>query len=215
MTSLTHLTVSAAQTYMNFGYGHQSFYFIILQPVIRNMRKQSVIIIILCLSFVSTSAQFDTVWIKNNIRKCADSMAHGFTTKNWEMYARYSYPAIIGSMGGKEQFKKIISETFAQIPDSAWKLYEPGKVLQVIKTEGDMQAVIELKSVLAWDNSLITTVSHLIGESWNGGLFWTFFGNDGDTEAAKLIKPDLSPLIIIPKRKDTTGPVAPAKQRKN
>jgi len=194
---------------MKFGYPEQSIYSVILKHIIRNMRKQSVILILLCFGFFSSSAQFDTTWVKANIRKCADSLTRGFKTKDWELYARYSYPAMIGSMGGKEEFTKMISGTFALIPDSAWELYEPGKVLQVIKTPGDLQAVIELKSVILFEGSRITSVAHLIGESWDGGLFWTFFGSEGDKEMARLIKPDLGEQLMIPPKKETKQTLAP------
>ena len=92
---------------------------------------------------------------------------------------------------------------FRAIPDSAWKKYEPGKILQVIKTAGDLQAVIELNYVLEWQGYRTITTIHLIGESWDGGLFWTFFNSEGDVILAKLIKPDLSDQLIIPQKKET------------
>lgn len=101
---------------------------------------------------------------------------------------------------------------YAAIPDSAWKLYEPGKILQVIKTDGDLQTVVELKSVLEWEGNLITTVSYLIGESWNGGLIWTFFDSEGDRTRALLIKPDLSSQLVLPQKRETTEP-APVKAK--
>src|SRR4030095_9059174 len=84
--------------------------------------------------FCSSPAQFDTSFAKTSIRNCDDSLISGFKTKNWELFARYSYPSLIGTMGGKEEFKKYIAMMFDPIPDSAWKQYEPGKILQVIKT---------------------------------------------------------------------------------
>lgn len=169
------------------------------------MPKKPIILLLLIIS-LSATAQFDTVWVTRNISRCADSLAYGFKTKNWNLYARYSYPAIIGSMGGKEEFKKMISETYAIIPDTAWKLYEPGKILQVIKTAGDMQAVMELKSVLLFEGARITSITYLVGESWDGGLFWTFFGSEGDKEMARLIKPDLDEQLMIPPKKETKEP---------
>ena len=108
-------------------------------------------------------SQFDTSFAKANIRSCADSMCIGFKTKNWELFTRYSYRALIGSIGGTAEFRQYMEMMFLPIPTEAWKQYEPGKILQVIKTDGDFQAVIELKSILEWQGSSITTVSHLIG----------------------------------------------------
>jgi hypothetical protein len=180
------------------------------------MIKRFVFAIISCAFIFSRSpAQFDTSFAKANIRHCADSLTIGFKTKNWELFTRYNYPALIGSMGGKNEFMKNMAMMFSEIPDSAWKQYERGRILQVIKTGGDLQTVVELKSILDWQGRRITTVTHLIGESWDGGLFWTFFDSEGDRNAALLIKPDLSEQLIIPKKMEKTEPVPPGQKTKN
>ena len=78
----------------------------------------------------------------------------------------------------------------------------------MIKTGGDYQAVIELKSIIEWQGIRITSTSHLIGESWDGGLFWTFFDNEGDRASALLIKPDLNEQLIIPQLKEIKEPLS-------
>lgn len=180
------------------------------------MIKRLLIFLFVFLFFAQAQAQFDTIFAKTNIRNCADSLCHGFKTKNWELFTRYNHPALIGSLGGTKEFMNYMAMMFASIPDSAWKLYEPGKILQVIKTEGDLQTVIELKSVLNWEGRRITSITHLIGQSWDGGLFWTFFDSEGDRAAALVIKPDLSDKLIIPPKKEITESVAaPAKSKQN
>ncbi len=176
------------------------------------MIRKSLIAFFLVTVFHTAHAQFDTLFAKTNIRHCADSMAKGFRTKNWELYARYVHPALIGSMNGKAELIKFMQETFAGMPVNAWKQYGPGKILQVIKTEGDLQAVIELKSVLEWEGQRISTTTHLIAQSWDGGLFWTFFDSEGDREVAKTIKPDLSDKLNIPKKKEDVEMI---KEKKN
>lgn len=171
------------------------------------MAKRSIIPLIFLLLTGAAHAQFDTIFAKTNIRNCADSMAKGFKTKNWELYTRYVYPAMIGSMGGKAEMIEFMDKSFASIPDTAWKEYRTGKILQVVKTAGDLQTVIELRSVLEWQGQRFTTLTHMIGESWDGGLFWTFFDSEGDIETAKMIKPDLSDLLIVPKKKETVVPI--------
>lgn len=179
------------------------------------MIKRFFLLIFFSLSVSLAYSQFDTSFAKASIRSCADSMCIGFKTKNWELFTRYSYPALIGSVGGTAEFRQYMEMMYLPIPAEAWKQYETGKILQVIKTPGDLQAVIELKSVLEFQGQRITTVSHLIGESWDGGLFWTFFDSEGDREKAKLIKPDLADPIIIPQKRETTEPLSPASKTKN
>ncbi len=166
------------------------------------MIKRFILFAFIIFSFRESYAQFDTVFAKTNMRHCADSMATGFKTKNWELYVRYVYPTMIGSMGGKAEMIKFMDSTFIAVPGSAWKEYKAGKILQIIKTAGDLQAVIELISVLEWQGQRITTVTHMVGDSWDGGLFWRFFDSEGDMATAKLLKPDLSDLIIIPEKKE-------------
>lgn len=173
------------------------------------MIKRFFPVISCCLFFTCAQAQFDTSFIKKNIRHCADSLTFGFKTKNWEVFTRYSYPAMVASLGGAKEFSGYISQILGQAPDSAWKKYEPGKILQVLKKGGDYQAIIELKSIIEWQGTRISTTSHLVGESWDGGMFWTFFDSQGDRMAAKMIDPGLDDKLIIPQREEKRESVIP------
>lgn len=170
------------------------------------MLKRSLLFFLLVLASLFSQAQFDTSFIKSNILRNADSLTNAFKAKDWVKFTRYSYPAMVGSLGGATEFGSYISNMFSQIPDSAWKQYEPGKILQVIKTGGDYQAVVELKTIIEWEGIRSTSTSHLVAESWDGGYFWTFFDSQGDDKAARLIKPDLSKLIVIPPRDEKREP---------
>lgn len=152
-------------------------------------------------------AQFDTSFVEKNLLRCADSLTAGFKTKNWEQFTRYSYPAMVASLGGTAAFSNYIAQMFGQVPASAWKKYEPGKVLQLIKTGRDYQAIIELKTILEWEGNLVHSTTHLVGSSWDGGLFWTFFDSQGEERAARQIMPELDPQLRIPKREELKEPV--------
>lgn len=169
-----------------------------------------------CFLFVviSLPAQFDTSYVKKNIRNCADSMMVGFKTRNWDLFTRYSYPALVGSMGGTKGFSSYIAETFSAIPDSAWKKYESGKILQVVKAGKDLQTIIEQHTILEWQGYRIRSTSYLIGESWDGGQFWTFFDSQGDAAASRQINAALSPALIIPKTIETQEPLTTQSKKK-
>jgi hypothetical protein len=179
------------------------------------MIKRPFLVLFFLFSISRAYSQFDTSFAKKNIRQCADSLTYGFRTKNWELFTRYNYAGLIGSMGGKDEFTRYMALMFSQIPDSAWKQYEPGRILQVIKTGGDLQTVIELKSVIEWEGRRITAVNYLVGESWDGGLFWTFFDSQGDRISALLIKPDLSDQLIIPAKMEKVEAISPQPKTKN
>ena len=165
------------------------------------MVKKLILISLISISSSVSYAQIDTFFVKHNIHRCADSLAHAFKTKNWDLFTTYSYPALIGSLGGVRKFKEYIQETLSVAPDSAWKQYEPGKILQIVKTNRDIQAIIELHTRIAMDSMQISTTTYLVGESWNG-LHWTFFDSRGDRNIALTVKPDLSPELVIPRKKE-------------
>ena len=164
--------------------------------------------VLVLFAITDSYAQFDSSFVKSQIHKCADSLAYGFRTRNWDVFARYSNPGMIGTMGGVEAFKQFLSSTFSAIPENAWKQYKPGSILQVVKSGADLQCVIELNSIVEVEEKRVTSKSHLIGQSWDGGIFWTFFDSQNDRLAAKQIKPDLSEVIVIPaKVEDKVDPV--------
>jgi hypothetical protein len=176
------------------------------------MYKRLLVVILLFLSTGDdTKAQFDTAYAKAAIRRCADSLTQGFKTKNWELFSRYSYPAMVASLGGKEAFIRSVAKAFDPVPDSAWKRYEPGAVLQVIKTGTGMEAVVELHTKVEWQGLRVISLSHLVASSWDGGYFWTFFDSGNDAATAKKIKPELSSQLIFPKGTEKTEPLAPRK----
>jgi len=166
------------------------------------MKMRLVLAFILLLSAIKGRAQFDTAFAKKNMVRCGDSLCKAFKSKNWDLYSRYTNPAIIGTLGGKEEFSKLMLTTFATIPAVAWKVYKPGKVLQVIKLPHEMQGLLELNSVLEWEGKRVSSTAYLVAQSWDGGLNWTFFDSQSDAAAAKTIKPDISPELVYPPRKE-------------
>jgi len=188
--------------------------YIPLTIIIRNMLKRLLLSSCCVFMLLVSQAQFDTSFAKKRVSRCADSLIDGFKTRNWEQFARYSNPAMIGTMGGKQAFITYIAQTFSSIPDSAWKLYKPGTVLQIVKTATELQAVIELHSVIEWEGRRISATSFLIGQSWDGGMFWTFFDSQSDRNAARTIKPDLSPDIIIPEKVEKIETIPPPSKNK-
>lgn len=171
------------------------------------MRKKLLFIFFLFSATLPLQAQFDTASAKQQLRQCADSFAIAFLKKDWNQYLQYSNPAMVALMGGQAAFKSTVAGNFAKIPDNSWKQYEIGKILQIVKTDRELQAVVELQSVLELNGLFIHTTSSLIGQSWDGGRFWTFFGNEGDRMMALAIKPDLSNEIILPLKKEYSEPV--------
>ncbi len=136
-----------------------------------------------------------------NIYRSADSMMAAFKRKDWPTFARYNHPAMMKMMGGRQAFASFIGEQMKQIPDTAIKKLETGKILQVIKTDKDQQCVIEQKMEMHLEGATISNTTYLIGESLDGGKNWTFFDASTKALAPKDIKPDISPELKIPEKK--------------
>jgi len=136
-----------------------------------------------------------------NIYRSADSMMAAFKRKDWSTFAQYNHPAMMKMMGGPEAFASFIGEQMKQIPDTAIKKLETGKILQVVKTNNDQQCVVEQKMEMHLEGTTISNTTYLIGESLDGGKNWTFFDASTKAMAPKDIKPDISPQLKIPEKK--------------
>jgi hypothetical protein len=147
------------------------------------------------------------------MKTCADSLVLGFKTRDWELYSRYSNPTVIGAMGGKYEFIVLVRDMFSKVPDSAWKKYEAGKILQVVRNGKDLQGIIELQSVLEWQGVRVTSTAYMVAESWNNGYTWTFFDSQGDINDARVIIPTLSHELVIPEKKEIMEPLPATGQK--
>lgn len=185
-----------------------------LRAIIRNMTKRSFFLVFFILTGIFAQAQFDTSFAKQRMRQYADSLVTGFKTRNWDMYARYTNPAIIGSVGGRYEFVVLVREMFANVPDSAWKKYEAGNILQILKSGKDLQGIIELHSIVEWQGVRVTATAYLIGESWNNGLTWTFFDSHGDANGSRVLMPSLSPDLVVPTKQEKMEPLDPTLQNR-
>ena len=143
--------------------------------------------------------------IEVNIYRSSDSMMQAFKNKDWATFAQYNHPAMLKMMGGEEAFEKLLASQMKEIPDTAIKSIVVGKILQVVKTAQDHQCVIEQNMVMEIEKMRITSTTYLVGESLNGGKSWTFFDASGEGIIKPTdIKPNLSPEIKVPKKKQET-----------
>jgi hypothetical protein len=139
---------------------------------------------------------------EENIYRSADSMLAAFKGKDWTTFAQYSHPAMIKMLGGQDAFVKLITAQMQQIPDTAVKSIGITKILQVVKTDQDQQCVVEQNMLMELSGMRITSTTYLVGESLNGGKSWTFFdASNGSVVKPKDLKPNLSPEIKVPEKK--------------
>jgi len=172
-----------------------------------------------CIFFTSfylfASAQDDTLIIKKNIKLCSDSMARAFLTRDWKTYAHFTIPSLVKMLGGEEGFIAFTQEMVDEMPDSSIKDFKIGEIVQLVKTPGSWQAVIEQKLVFEGDSVLLKSTSYLVGVSIDGGTDWTFLDPQGDVNTARLLFPELSDALIIPKTMDNLQMTEQKKKKDN
>lgn len=138
---------------------------------------------------------------EKNIYRSSDSMMAAFKRHDWQTFVKYNHPAMTKMMGGHEAFASFIAQQMKQIPDTAIKLLETGKILQIVRTTKDLQCVIEQNMEMRLEGNRITQTSYLVGESLDVGKSWTFFDASVSSLPPATIKPDLSPQLKIPAKR--------------
>lgn len=181
------------------------------------MIKKGVVLYLFVLSCFEGRSQPDTIVMKQNILRCADSMGKSFLQKDWKTFVRYNNPNLVRMLGGEENFIAFTKETLKEIPDTAFKKYEIGKIIQIVQTPFDWQCLVEQKTELNIHGMKMNSTTYLVGESLDGGKGWTFFDSQGDAESARLFKPDLSERFIIPAkvRSVNANEMVPPKKEKS
>jgi hypothetical protein len=143
----------------------------------------------------------DTAVCKN-IRISAESMMAAFKVKDFKTFSQYMNPVIINMLGGLDSFAVFTANQMKDISDTAVKLMQPGRILQIVTTSTDLQCVVEQHMVMELSGFRFASTSHLVGESLDKGKTWTFFdAADGGMAGAKDIKPNISPKLKIPKKR--------------
>lgn len=137
--------------------------------------------------------------IEQNIYRSGDSMMAAFKRRDFKTFVKYNHPNMTKMMGGPEAFAAFIEQQMKQLPDTAIKNIEFGKILKVVKTPKDYQCLVEQNLKMEVEGVTLDRTTYLIGESLDKGKTWTFL--DASTKSVinpKNIKPDISPELKIP-----------------
>ena len=136
---------------------------------------------------------------EQNIYRSGDSMLAAFARKDWVTFVKYNHPAMTKIMGGPQAFASFISQQMNQIPDTAIKKIELGKILQILKTPQDQQCVVEQNMQIVMEGVDLSRTTYLVGESLDNGKSWTFLDASAKSGVtAKQLKPDISDELKIP-----------------
>lgn len=169
------------------------------------MRK-SIITLVICLHAGLAMAQLDSASLVHGIRSAADSMTTAFKNKDFITFAHYNNSRLLELLGGESSFVEFMEKQMSMLKDVNFKEMKAGRIIRVLNYENTYQCIIEQHSELEMEGVVISAISHLVGLSVDNGKSWRFAdGNNGTKEDFNSIMPELSPALIIPKKKQEMG----------
>ena len=134
-----------------------------------------------------------------NMVEDGKKMANHFLKKEYDQFANYMNPNIIKYTGGINNFKKIITTSLPEeFEIIKAEIENPG---QIVVEGNDLQSTLVQTIVIKNHEYQIITKSTLFAISFDKGKTWKFADISNSTkEKIKLIVPNLSPKIVIPKK---------------
>ena len=165
------------------------------------MKRYFILLIVIVFSFEGKS-QLDTLFLNKNIYTSEDSMIAIFKRKDWKTYADYMNPIVIEMLGGKDGFVKYLQEQMKILDEADVQIYKVGKILQLLKINGQYQCVVESFLQMKMNGMTISGSSYDIATSVDG-VKWNFFRITETATSAQIkeIFPELSPEFKLPRSK--------------
>lgn len=165
------------------------------------MKRYFILLIVIVFSFEGKS-QLDTLFLNKNIYTSEDSMIAIFKRKDWKTYAAYMNPIVIEMLGGKDGFVKYLQEQMKILDEADVQIYKVGKILQLLKINGQYQCVVESFLQMKMNGMTISGSSYDIATSVDG-VKWNFFRITETATSAQIkeIFPQLSPEFKLPRSK--------------
>ncbi len=169
------------------------------------MRKSIITVCFMVLGNICMS-QADSVRLVPIIKAAADSMTNAFLKKDFTTFAHFNNTRLLDMLGGESGFVEFLEKQIELLKDVNFKEMKTGRIIRVLAFNGTHQCIIEQQSELSMEGMVISSVSHLVGLSADGGVNWRFAdANNGTKEEFASIMPELSPAMIIPKKKQEMG----------
>jgi|GEM_PF-1501751 len=170
------------------------------------LRSKPILTCALLLAFVLPSrAQTDSASMVPFIRAAADSMTAAFARGDFKSFTTYNNPKLVEMLGGPESFVNFLQKQVSDLKGMRFKDVRAGRILRVLPNTKPRQCIVEQLMEIDYQGSPISAVTHLVGISDNG-RDWTFADGNSDTgNSIKMLIPQVSPLLAIPKKKQAFG----------
>ena len=167
--------------------------------------KTIVFSLVLMATVLSSRAQTDSASLVPGIRAAADSMTAAFARKDFKAFTAFNTPKLVEMLGGPESFVNFLEKQVSELKGMSFKEVRAGRILRVLPNTKPMQCIVEQLMEIDYQGSPISAITHLVGISDNG-RDWTFADGNSDTGSnIKLLIPQISPALVIPKKKQAFG----------
>jgi hypothetical protein len=126
----------------------------------------------------------------------AKKMVHALQISDFDTFDKYTNPALIDTLGGKEKYNEVLQEAAESLAEQNLK-YDSIKLEQPsepVKCNKELQCVIaETVTLTREGNGVVSTYkSYLIGISSDGGTNWNFINADvSNMDKLKAIFPNI------------------------
>jgi len=161
--------------------------------------------IFLLACFSIAKAQEDSASLVPGIRASADSMAATFFRKDYRTFSTYNNATLVEMLGGEESFANFIEKQMSALGGMTFTRIYAGRILRVIPSAKPMQCIVEQCSEILYQGNYISAISHLVGISTDGREWRFADGNSDSGRDIRTLIPELSPELIIPKKKQVLG----------
>ena len=137
----------------------------------------------------------------SNLKIQASKMGTAFISGDYEVFAKYTHPEVLKSMGGTSKMIEVLKRTTNEMKAkgmsfSSITFDEPSKV---VKSGKELQATIIQHTEIRLQNGRLVSTSTLIAISKDEGVNWTFIDTSNkDIATMRKALPNLSPSIVIP-----------------
>jgi hypothetical protein len=168
--------------------------------------KRITILLVMALTVMQTSAQFDTLLVRNNINTTLDSMTAAFKNSNWRQFVKYTNENMIAFTGGEDKFVELLDTSMAQLLSvGSMDEYYSGRTLQLVLTPGGYQCITESFMQMTVSDMTVSGCSYNIGTSPDGET-WRFLRVSGGPRLTiNDFIPDISPKLRIPEEQMEAG----------
>jgi hypothetical protein len=166
------------------------------------MKRTPITCILVLVLAASAHAQADSASIVPRIRAAADSMLAAFKEKDYRTFARFNNEKLVETLGGPDNFAAFLDQQIKSMEGLAFTEIRTGRIIRVVPYRNTWQCIVEQQSQVNLPGQVISSISHLVGLSTDGGNTWHFAdANQGSLDQFRTIMPELNPAMPIPKKK--------------